>query len=327
MSILVRTLAVVLLGGLVACSSTPKRDLEFERIDQELRAFESDPELGGLAPAEAARVRALLMQMQTPGLQSEDRANLSYLAERRLDGAIAAANAVVEERRLVQMQRERDQILLEASRRDAELSRLEAEKLRLQSLARSEEADRARSDADAARAESVENAALADAARAEADQSRRVAAAQLAEADLARREAELAVAAADSLRLQMQSLTAREEARGSVITLGDAVFAPGRSQLQPDAIANLDTIIEFVNRDPSRKVRIEGHTDASGSDNANQVLSQQRAEAVRAALSARGVDMARMSAIGRGESVPVASNSSAEGKARNRRVEIILIGK
>ena len=125
---------------------------------------------------------------------------------------------------------------------------------------------------------------------------------------------------------RMQSLTAREEARGSVITLGDAVFAPGRSQLQPDAIANLDTIIEFVNRDPSRKVRIEGHTDASGSDNANQVLSQQRAEAVRAALSARGVDMARMAAIGRGESVPVASNSSAEGKARNRRVEIILIG-
>lgn len=327
MSVLVRTLAVVLLGALVACSSTPKRDLEFERIDQELRAFESDPELGGLAPAEAARVRALLMQMQTPGLHSEDRANLSYLAERRLDGAIAAANAVVEERRLVQMQRERDQILLEASRRDAELSRLEAEKLRLQSLARSEEADRARSDADAARAESVENAALADAARAEADQSRRVAAAQLAEADLARREAELAVAAADSLRLQMQSLTAREEARGSVITLGDAVFAPGRSQLQPDAIANLDAIIEFVNRDPSRKVRIEGHTDASGSDNANQVLSQQRAEAVRAALSARGVDNARMAAIGRGESVPVASNSSAEGKARNRRVEIILIGK
>ena len=64
-------LAVILLGGLVACSSTPKRDLEFERIDQELRAFESDPELGGLAPAEAARVRALLMQMQTPGLHSE----------------------------------------------------------------------------------------------------------------------------------------------------------------------------------------------------------------------------------------------------------------
>lgn len=312
---------------LTACSSTPKRDLEFERIDQELRAFESDLEIGTLAPAEAARVRSILAQMQAPGLRSEDRAHLSYLAERRLDGAIASANAVREERRLVQLQRERDQILLEASRRDAELSRLEAEKLRLQSLARAEEADRARSDAQAARAESAESAALADAARAEADQSRRVAQAQSAEADLARRETELAVAAADSLRLQMQSLTAREESRGSVITLGDAVFAPGRSQLLADAIANLDTVIEFVNRDTSRNIRIEGHTDASGSDNANQVLSQQRAEAVMAALVARGVDAARMTAIGRGETVPVVSNSSADGKARNRRVEIIVVGK
>ena len=327
MSTLKAVIACAALSTLVACSSTPKRDLEFERIDQQLRAFENDPNLGGLAPAESARVRSLLTQMQVSGLRSDDRANLSYLAERRLDGAMAAANSVLEERRLVQLQRERDQILLEASRRDAELSRLETEKLRLQSLARAEEADRARSDAEAARAESAESAALADAARAEADQSRRVAQAQLAEADLARREAELAVAAADSLRLQMQSLTAREESRGSVITLGDAVFAPGRSQLQDEAVANLDAVIEFVNRDTSRKVRIEGHTDASGSDNANQVLSQQRAEAVLAALVDRGVDASRMVAIGRGESVPVASNGDAAGKARNRRVEIILVGK
>jgi outer membrane protein OmpA-like peptidoglycan-associated protein len=125
----------------------------------------------------------------------------------------------------------------------------------------------------------------------------------------------------------MQTLTAREDARGSVMTLGEAVFAPGRSQLQPDAIANLDTVIEFVNRDPQRKVRIEGHTDASGSNNANQVLSQQRAEAVLAALASRGVEATRMTAIGRGEDVPVAPNDSADGKARNRRVEIILLGK
>lgn len=303
-----------------------KRDLEYERIEQQLHAFENDPEIGGLAPAETARVRETLASMKA-GARGDERAHLVYLAERRLDGAIATANAVREERRLTQLQRERDQILLEASRRDAEMSRLEAEKLRLQSLARAEEVERARSDAEVARAESAENAAQAEAARAEADQARRVAEAQSAEAELAKREAELAVAAADSLRLQMQSLTAREDARGSVMTLGESVFSPGRSQLLPDAIANLDSIIDFVNRDTTRKVRIEGHTDASGSTNANQVLSQQRAEAVLAALAARGVDAARMSAIGRGEDAPVASNDSAEGKARNRRVDIILVGK
>ena len=319
-----------LLPMLLLAASMPliaaKRDLEYERIEQQLTAFENDPEIGNLAPAEASRVRETLMLMKAAGGRGDERAHLVYLAERRLDGAIAAANATFEERRLVQLQRERDQILLEASRRDAEMSRLEAEKLRLQSLARAEEVERARSDADAARADSAENAALAEAARAEADQARRVAEAQSAEAQLAKREAELAVAAADSLRVQMQSLTAREESRGSVMTLGEAVFSPGRSQLQPDAIANLDSVIAFVNRDASRLIRIEGHTDASGSDNANQVLSQQRAEAVLAALAARGVDAARMTAIGRGEDAPVASNDSAEGKARNRRVEIILVG-
>ncbi|MEZ5483660.1 MAG: hypothetical protein R3F01_00575 [Lysobacteraceae bacterium] len=125
--------------------------------------------------------------------------------------------------------------MLEASRRDAELARLEAEKLRLQSLARAEEADRARRVAEAAQAESLASQEQAEQAMAEAQQAKRLAEAQSREASLAKREAELASEAADSLRQQLNNMSARSEARGQVMTLSGDAFAPGKSALRAEA--------------------------------------------------------------------------------------------
>lgn len=302
---------------LLACAGTPKRDLAFERLSNTLQVLDADPSLGSLAAAERLQARqALNALLETP---SRDRALQAGIAERRIEIAQAAAEAEHSRIQLDQLERERDRILLQASRRDAELSRLEAEKLRLQNLARVEETQRAQETAASA-------IALSELSSAEAEQARRVARAQAEEASLARQEADLASAATESLRLQLQSMTERSDARGQVMTLSGDAFASGRSELRPEARANLQRVVEFVQRGAGRPVLIEGHTDSQGGANANQVLSQRRAEAVRKALIEEGVDAGRLSAVGAGEDRPVDNNASAAGRARNRRVEIIIEG-
>jgi outer membrane protein OmpA-like peptidoglycan-associated protein len=278
------------------------------RLQAELNALETDPSLGEFAPAERIRARQALDALAA-ARGKDDRASATWVAERRISIARAVAEAELSERQLVQLERERDRILLDASRRDAELARLEAEKLRLQNLARAEETQRAQETAATA-------IALSEQSSAEAEQARR----------LARAQADLAAQAADSLRLQLQSMTARNDARGQVMTLAGDAFASGQAALLPEARANLQKVVEFVQRSPDRQVLIEGHTDSQGSGNANQVLSQRRADAVRAALIEDGVDAARLSAAGVGEDRPVSDNATAEGRARNRRVEIIVSG-
>lgn len=302
---------------LSACASAPKRDPALDRLESAIQALDRDPSLGPLASGERMRARQSIETLALIG--GREREAAAYAAERRLETARAAAEAELSERQLAQLERERDRILLDASRRDAELARLEADKLRLQSLARAEETERAQETAASA-------IALSEQSSAEAAQSRRVAQAQAEEASLARQEADLAGAAADSLRLQLLSMTARSDARGQVMTLAGDAFASGQSNLLSEARANLQRVVEFVQRYPGQAVTIEGHTDGQGSANANQVLSQRRADAVRAALIEDGIEAARLNAVGVGEDRPVADNASAEGRARNRRVEIVVQG-
>lgn len=131
----------------------------------------------------------------------------------------------------------------------------------------------------------------------------------------------------------MQSLSeiarVKEESRGMVITLDGAVlFVTGKSELLPIAREKLDQVAKVLNdnQSPGETIVIEGHTDAQGSDSANLALSQARAESVRTYLVSRGVSPERVRAVGRGEQQPVASNDSPEGRANNRRVEIVVQG-
>jgi outer membrane protein OmpA-like peptidoglycan-associated protein len=117
----------------------------------------------------------------------------------------------------------------------------------------------------------------------------------------------------------------RQEERGMVITLsGSVLFASDQSTLLPEAQTRLNQVTEALMTTKERNVIVEGYTDSRGSEGHNLDLSQRRAEAVRAYLVSRGYPTANIQARGLGKANPVADNASAEGRANNRRVEIIV---
>lgn len=104
----------------------------------------------------------------------------------------------------------------------------------------------------------------------------------------------------------------------------DISFAVGRSDIQPNFAPVLDQFAMGLRNNPYSDVRIVGHTDSTGSDAVNNPLSVDRAASTRNYLVNRGVDGRRISIDGMGERYPIASNDTAEGRARNRRVEIFV---
>jgi len=120
----------------------------------------------------------------------------------------------------------------------------------------------------------------------------------------------------------------KEEARGMVITLsGQVLFVTGKSELLPAARDQLDQVaIALKDQGSLKPMVVEGYTDSVGSDATNQKLSKDRAESVRAYLVSKGVPSDKITSVGKGKANPVASNDTPEGRANNRRVEIIVAG-
>jgi outer membrane protein OmpA-like peptidoglycan-associated protein len=141
------------------------------------------------------------------------------------------------------------------------------------------------------------------------------------------REARLAAEAKASAALRSLEEVARvkEESRGIVITLSGAVlFASGKYTLLPIAKTKLQDVAKALLEQGDSDIVVEGHTDARGSAEKNRELSLRRAEEVRGYLVSQGIPTQDIRAVGQGEDHPIASNDSEEGRANNRRVEIIL---
>ena len=180
--------------------------------------------------------------------------------------------------------------------------------------------------------QAAQQAAL-DAQRAAAERAQAEAEAEKARADqaAAQQQAQQAVGQTEQMRERLkeqlnQVLATRETARGLIVNMSDVLFDFNKYTLKPDAREKLAKVSGILLSYPNLQLQIEGYTDNIGSDEYNQKLSEERADAVRDYLVSQGVTQASISAAGYGKADPVADNSTANGRAENRRVQLVVSG-
>jgi outer membrane protein OmpA-like peptidoglycan-associated protein len=259
-----------------------------------------------IKPDGADDARAKLTQLQgDPQLAS------------RAPVAIEAAETAVRAAEVPQEDNDTARHLVEMANSKVDLARSEAQSRLLEDQRKglTEERETARLDSRTREADAAHSDA--NAARMDADVAK-------GQADAANRTAAAATQEAADLKSQLAELNAKETDRGIVMTLGDVLFATGKSDLKGGAAGNLGKLAVFLNKYTDRTVSIEGYTDNVGSDEYNDALSQRRADSVKDYLVRQGVASNRLVASGKGESSPIAGNDSASGREQNRRVEVVI---
>jgi outer membrane protein OmpA-like peptidoglycan-associated protein len=143
----------------------------------------------------------------------------------------------------------------------------------------------------------------------------------------AEQAAQQAAQAREKLRMQLNAiLQTTETARGLIVNMSDVLFDFNKYTLKPEAREKLAKVSGILLSYPNLKLQVEGYTDSIGSDDYNQKLSEQRADGVRDYLVSQSVPDNNISARGFGKSDPVADNSTSQGRAENRRVELVVSG-
>ncbi len=311
---------------LAACASNaPNASLESARIAVNQTA--GNPEVVRRAPLELKAARDTIDQADGVWRNDRDEGevnHLAYLAKQRAEVARNLARSRQADEDVKDANNAGDKLRLEARTREAEKARLDAAVAQNQTQAAQAQARQSQIDA----ANAQQNAAAAT-RMAAADRALSIAAQDAAAAERVR--AEQAAAAANAaqervrqLEAQLRDIEGKQTERGLLVTLGDVLFAFNKSELTAQAGPRLDKLAAFLRQFPQRKLLVEGYTDSVGTDAYNMELSERRAEAIREALVARGVDTTRVVTKGYGKAYPVADNASADGRAVNRRVEVVI---
>jgi outer membrane protein OmpA-like peptidoglycan-associated protein len=276
--------SLIAVGLLAACASTTPSPA-LEEARTAVSTAAGDPAVNQYAQLELKQATDALAKADRVWADDRDTSETNHLAYIARQRAEIATNAA------------------RARQLDANIQQAgsEADRIRLQ--ARTQEADAAR-----LRAQQAQQQAMSAEQRAAQQQA----------------QATAAMAQANAAQDRVRALEAQQTERGLLVTLGDVLFAFNKAELSAQAGPRLDKLANFLKQFPDRKLLIEGYTDSVGSDSYNQDLSDRRAQAVRDALVQRGVDTSRITARGYGKAHPVADNASPEGRAMNRRVEIVI---
>lgn len=272
----------------VACgAAVPPKELVDARATYDRVSRSSATQL---APAELDTAKQALARAETSFRDDGDAADtrdFAYIAERKARAAEAQAG-------IVQAERDREAT-------DKDLKKTQSATI-----------EKTRAELDAERR--AQEAASAEVQRTKAD---------LEAEKKARAEAEKRAAAAMASLAEIAKV--KEESRGVVITLSGAVlFATGKSDLLPIAREKLNEVAKALKDQCFKEIVVEGHTDSRGNAAKNEELSLRRAESVRQHLISQGIPAEKTKAVGLGSSRPVADNDTAEGRANNRRVEIVV---
>jgi outer membrane protein OmpA-like peptidoglycan-associated protein len=259
---------------------------------------------GATQMAEDARVLTLRRKEQER-LDAERRAT-----QEAQEKAEADARAAQEHASQAQAQSDED------ARRRAQAEQAQAEAERQQASARAQQ-EQALAEAEAARQ------AAEDAARQKEEAQRQTQVAESQREEAVRQKEEMRARLLAQLN---QVLQTHDSARGLIVSMPDVLFDFNKYTLKPEARERLARVSGIVLAYPDLKLQIEGYTDAIGSEEYNQTLSEKRAEAVRDYLVSSGVSMNNVAAQGLGKSDPVADNSTSAGRKLNRRVEMIVSG-
>lgn len=269
--------ACLLLVGTTALAAT---DADVQRLQARLAALQVDPVNGRFAAFEQMEARQAIAELDDAS--RSERADALFVAERRIEIAETAAVAEAARRELASLDLQRSELLLQASRRDAERARQEAERLRIQAQIQAEEAASLRlaAEAEAAARTDVEQALSTVTGK----QTAQLSAARRKEAQLARQEAELVSGASLA--------PSAFDARGEVFAIPGSAYASGKSALTADGKAGAGALAAYLQIGKRGRVRIEAYDQ-------NAKVAQARADALKAALVQGGVPAAQVQATGR----------------------------